>query len=356
MKKNSYYAYVTLLILTLKMFLSAEYTEGVDTTYFNGNGLDYAFRVGDTSIYADNKLAIFHFEYVDYTWYFFNYSFDEIKKVPLSAPASKWVNEYVCETPLNKSFVVNRGNNTYAKIEIINQIPSGEYVFKYGLNDEPSNSLLAPHDYNKDSLYKPNNMIFNITDHTQQTKPFAGDIEWDSPLENNNELIGYTIYKVGIETNIDTSLEIDLNNWELEEFTTGNDIWNSSPSGFERNVYWNIVAVYKNINDDTLYSEPLKGWTLFPDWVCQTNSDLSNKNGRNVKITIVNNQIRFNNLSGSTYQNLNLYDLSGRKIVSITNNNKNDYISLNQGFSTGVYAIEAYGKNNKKKVKAINVK
>ena len=216
MKKHTYYAYVMLLIITLKVFLSAEYTEGIDTTYSNGNGLDYAFRVRDTSIYADNKLVVFRFEYVDYWWHFFNYSFDEIKKVPLNAPAYKWINEYVCETPINKIFVVKRGDNTYAKVEIISQIPSGEFVFKYGLNDEPSNSLLAPHDYNRDSLYKPNSMIFQITDPVQQTKPFAGPIEWDSPLENNNELIGYTIYKVDIETNIDTSLEIDLTKWELE--------------------------------------------------------------------------------------------------------------------------------------------
>jgi hypothetical protein len=339
------------------MLLSAEYTEGIDTTYSNGYGLDGAFKVGNDSIYAENKMAVFRFEQVEYWWYFFNYSFDEIFKVPLNnAPASKWINKYVCETPLNKPFVVKRVNDTYAKVEIISQLPSGEFVYKYGLNDEPSNSLLAPYNYNRDSLYKPNNLIFFIVDPIKQTKPFAGDIEWDSPLENNNELIGYTIYKVDITTNIDTSQEIDLTKWELEAFTTENHIWNGSPyDNIERNVYWNIVAVYKK-NDDTLYSEPLKGWTMFPDWVCQKSSNVSNKTGRNIKITLANNHVLFNNFPGNTCQKLNLYDFLGRTIVSVTNNEKNDYIGLNRRLSTGVYTIEAYGGNNNKKAKAINVK
>lgn len=351
------YQFMTTLICILFFGISlfAEYKEGIDTTYSNGYGLDGAFRAQNNSIYAENKMAVFHFDYPDYRWHYFKYSFDEINIAPI-IPSNNWVNEYACATPLNKPFVVKRENNTYAKVEIINQMPSGEYVFKYGLNNEPSNSILAPGDYDKDSLYKPNNMIFCITDPVDKVNPFADVIRWDTPLENNNELIGYKVYKVDINTNIDTSQEIDLSEWELEAFVTGNETNNGSPYyNIERNVYWNIVAVYKN-NNDTIYSKPLKGWTLFPDWVCKTNFNQSKKTDGNEKITITNNHNTFNDFSGNTYETINLYDLLGRRVFSINNNRENNYIKSNQNLSTGVYAIEAFWKNNSKKVMTIKVK
>jgi hypothetical protein len=338
-----------LLIFIYGINIFAEYKEGIDTTYSNGNSIDGTFRVGPKSIYAENKLIVFHFDSVDIgEWYFYNYSFDEIKKAPALLPVDKWIQEYNCETPFHKPFVVNRGDNTYSKIEIINQLPSGEYIFNYGINDEPSNTLLAPSDYSRDSLYKPNNVIFCISDPTKEIPHVVLDIQWNPPLENNYELIGYEVYKVE-KSMVDTSQEIDLSKWKLVEFTSTTQAHNYSEYlGFD--VYWNVIAVYIN-NNDTVSSKPLEGWTLLPDRPCVIYDKSSNRNNKDIVITIENYCIHINDLSGNSYHLLDFYDLLGRKILSINNINRNGFIKLNQNLSAGVYVVKT-----KNKTKAFQLK
>jgi Two component regulator propeller len=232
------------------------YAEGIDTTDLNGFALDSAFKVGN-----DGKVVIKSgSSVVVYSWGdgggWFPYSFDEIKM----APSSGYSVPYPSFATI-WCFVVKESNDTYSKIQILNKLPDGRYIFRYGANSTPNDHMLARQDYDRSVKYKPNNFLDRFT--------YAGAVNrfyWDPPLPNNNHLLGYLLYQSKLNVSqMDTSAPINLAQWDTvgtliqadSLFTSG--YWNV---GLWLSIidfrYLNLVAVYSEGNSDFLH-----GWYYF---------------------------------------------------------------------------------------------
>jgi hypothetical protein len=57
-------------------------------------------------------------------------------------------------------FVIKKKDSTYSKIQILNKLADNRYVFKYGTNTIPNDSMLINADYDRSVRYKPNNVAF----------------------------------------------------------------------------------------------------------------------------------------------------------------------------------------------------
>ncbi|MBN1981102.1 MAG: hypothetical protein JW795_06200 [Chitinivibrionales bacterium] len=254
------------LVLLQTTLINAKYFEGIDTTDANGNGLNKSFRVKKDTVFAD-KMYFYETPRSIHpgTWYGFNYHFDDIRRAPGSSTTS-FVKKFHPESIINRSFVVKRADSTYAKIMIVKKISNSRYIFRFGYNDGAEQTLLAPDDYNRDSIYKPENFHIWVSDYTHY-RTFACEFEWEPPLPNNHQLVGYAIYKLNSNANPDTLKNADLSGWEFETFTRNIKSPRKSLIPKKENYcYWNIISVYVNQKGDTVRSRPLDGWTKIMDW------------------------------------------------------------------------------------------
>jgi hypothetical protein len=247
----------------------SDYIEGFDTTDANGYGLDSTF-------YFDGNNAVGNYYFNEYEGYF-NYPFNEIKKVPKTQGVLRYAPSF------NNCFVVKRNkDNTFSKIQILQQISGKRYLFRYGTNTTPNDSMLEKSDYDRSIRYKPNNLHEKL--YYKLNYGYYGDtLFWEPPLPNNNNLIGYMLYKTKPGMIVDTTAPINLEQWDssvalsiyqtkMPNFT--NWLVPSSPA------YFNIVAVYAEGKSDFL-----KGWTCWGGPVKVTNySKVSKKAQRELEI------------------------------------------------------------------------
>lgn len=253
----------------------AGYREGIDTTESTGSGLDGLFRISKDTLIADCLLFFETPQRVSNgKWYPFNHQFHDITRVPSNFPAD-CVKKYTPDTFLDRCFIAQKNGGAYYKIRVIRRLSpdSDRYVFLYGFNDVADETIFTKDDYDRDSLYKPNNFRLNIQDYTRH-RQFAGSFQWDPPLDNNNTLLGYEVYCVDTNRIMEKSVAVDLDQWRCIGFTNftamnkkGGDI-----SIDQLYVYWNCVAVYLKAGD-TVRSQPFQGWTCVPHFSTKMQSD-----------------------------------------------------------------------------------
>lgn len=248
-RKTLNMSFYTMFLLTVFITKSAfpAYIEGTDTTDVNGYSRDSSFRVA----YWQNDMAYYGVN-IESTGYF-NYSFDDIKKVPDSIDRSGWT-----IFSISNCFTIKKKDSTYSKIKILFKLSDGRYVYKYGSNDTPKNRLLIKSDYDRSVRYKPNN--FHVLFEYSGYEPPNPSIQiivrntctWEPPLPNNNHLIGYIYYRAKTNLVIDTTKPIDIAQWDSIAFIDSTRyIFGGQPL-----EYFNIVAVYSEGKSDFL-----SGWS-----------------------------------------------------------------------------------------------
>lgn len=300
----------------------SEYIEGIDTTDVNGYGMDSAFYVRGDTVYGQ-KIGSYYFH-----WYegYFNYSFDEIKLVPKTR-GSLW--------PITNSCFVIKSNkdSTVSKVQVLKQISGKRYLYRYGTNTTPNDSLLERSDYDRSVLYKPNNV------HENYEYRIYDSLLWDPPLPNNNHLIGYIVYKsqAGHAPFIDTTAPVDL--WDWDSLSLGPTTrflgfvsWlNPCPT------YFNIVAVYTEGKSDLL-----KGWTCLLDIPVNAKnySIVNKKSPEGIILRKFPDGYLFNFTFLPSFISIN--NISGRQISRFSG--KSNYIFWNtseSNISPGLYIINA---------------
>jgi hypothetical protein len=344
--------YIKLLkmILSSALFLAlfwpghiyAGYIEGIDTTDANGYGLDSAFQVKNISI-SGKYLAYYYCNFYNCSSLgnLYNYSFDEIKKAPDSnlcqIPAYK-----IALLNFNYSYVIKKADSSFSKFTILQKNNDGRYVFKFGSNTVPNNRLLEKSDYDRSILYKPNNfrrfsVMFSVLypgiPNTWGLGQIATDFYWDAPLPNNNHLLGYALYFPKRAVVIDTSMPIDLAQWDSTPLITAtyfrdggvhmtyDSITHVTSVMFDSNLYhpgndhYNLVAVYQEGRSDFL-----KGWSVEevpvrtfknpPGKKAPVQNSLIVKSG-----TVVTFQCRFSG-DYSTPAALAIFTLKGERLAS----------------------------------------
>ena len=344
MDRNSQFFYLLFLIVLFNINIYAEYAEyieGIDTTDNAGYGIDSSFQInitGDSTItIGAEEVIIYAFDSVNEfsnTSGYFPYSFDEIRKAP---DAIKKFSIY--KLPIyNTSFIAMKKDSTYTKVQLLEKISANRFVYKYGRNAVPNNLLLTYENYNRDSLYPPDN--FHVYNYWTVNTCAITRVSWDPPIENNNKLVGYKLYLVDRDSvNIHDSINLD--NWESSEIIyTTSARWGSWG-------YHNIVAVYEEGE-----SKPLQGWM----YVFNNLTFIYNNN--HLKTSVNDFKIHCNNYGDITislpdnynYQkaSLNIYDTKGRLINHMSNFEKNT-ITLNTselGMASGSYIIQFITNNN----------
>jgi hypothetical protein len=238
------------------------YIEGIDTTDANGYGMDSAFNVSGNTNSVNGEKIVYYYFYMPCGRYF-NYSFDDIKLSP-SSPRS-----YSCYN-INGCFITKRNkDNTFTKFQILQKISGNRYLFRYGANTTPNDTMLIKSDYDRSILYKPSNVHLDFSSYNFGNGGFVDSLFWDPPLPNNNHLIGYTLYKTKQGTVqgsvIDTTAPINLVQWDSLSLPADakaliNWLSHSVPA------YFNIVADYTEGKSDFL-----KGWTCLCDALVNSN-------------------------------------------------------------------------------------
>jgi hypothetical protein len=245
------------VILICASGVFADYIEGTDTTDSNGYGLDSAFRVSNGYISGKN-IILYHMD--GSLNGYFDYSFDDIKMAPESISCVSSNNQSrsglctLCTQSIssqyqikNYCFVIKKfKDSTYSKIQILNNLTNNRYVFKYGTNTSTNNCVLEKTSYDRSIRYKPNNFN-NIWSYYGCDFDFPGIhyCSWEAPLPNNNHLLGYMFFKPKSGAVIDTTMPINMVQWDSAYFTT-------STSGGWSEGYLSIVAVYKEGKSDFL--------------------------------------------------------------------------------------------------------
>jgi len=264
----------------------------------------------------------------------FKHYFDEINIAADSATfAPMYVNSnYPFAFPssmFSYCFVIRKAkDSSYFKVEIHEKLSDNRYVFRYGTNTSPNNPLLVPSTYNQSVRYKPNNLFYR---HIGSMNFFT----WEPPLSNNSHLQGYILYLQKSGVVIDTSMPINIAQWDSIGFTDSSSIsYSYSPRG----EYFNIVAVYNEGKSDFL-----KGWSklfrpmninsiqLFEDF----HNILSfHKTNGSLSITLT---------EPMPYNSLSVYSLSGRRLANFPYSGHSCIIwnASEQHIPIGLYLLRA---------------
>ena len=335
MDRNSQFFYLLFLIVLFNINIYAEYLEGIDTTDNAGWGIDSSFQIKiiqDSIITIDAEKGITYAfdsvnEFVNTTGYF-PYSFDEIRKAPDTIKEMEIYNIQMYKA----TFIFMKKDSTFTKLQLLERISANRFVYKYGRNREPKNRLLTYENYNRDSLYPPDN--FHVWNYWVVDTCAITRVSWDPPIENNNTLIGYKLYFVERDSvNINDSINLD--NWKPSEIIyTTSERW----GGWG---YYNIVAVYEEGE-----SKPLDGWMyVYNDMTFIYNNTHSKTSVNNLKIHCYNfGTIKISLPNNYDYQkaSFNIYNTKGRLINHMSNFEKNT-ITLNTselGMASGNYIIQ----------------
>ncbi len=333
MGRQSKSLYIMLLIVIIGLSVFAEYKEGIDTTDNCGYGIDSSFQIliiGDSSIsIRAEDVIIYAFDSVNgfsNSSGYFPYSFDEIRKAPDTIKKFS-----IYDLPIyNTTFIAMKIDSSYTKVQLLERISEDRFIYKYGRNTVPNNLLLTYENYNRDSLYPPDNFhIYNFWN--------GGGVmhfSWNPPIENNNTLLGYKVFNINKDlVNILDSINLDnLEPSEIIDTTWAR--WGSWG-------YFNIVAVYEEGE-----SKPLQGWMyVFNNLTfIYNNNDLKTpandfkvyyNNYDNIMISLPND---YNNQKAS----FNIYNTKGRLINHVSNFEKNPVIlNISElGMASGNYIIQ----------------
>jgi hypothetical protein len=237
------YLIASLCILVFVASVSASapsqysYVEGIDTTSVDGKGLD-GFAVGLTSISGATVV------YGNSGYSYLNCAFDDVQKVPDSIIST---NRYVDNVFLHCFIVCNSSNNTWAKVQITRQLPDNRFLYRYGKNSTPSSKMLVPYNYDRQRIYRPNNVSWSEV-YGREVGGIWEDIQvvtlvWEPPLPCNKKVTGYIVY--GAQQPVDTAKPIDLKQWKQLATTSGTvATFRAGPS------YLNVVAIYPGDTTD----------------------------------------------------------------------------------------------------------
>jgi len=291
------------LLLILAIFSSKgaipDYVEGLDTTDVNGYSPDSTFAANSIGIIRAAH-GIFYYSGGSG---FFHYSFDDIKMAYQGNYGS------FGGLPTSVCFVIRRTDSTYSKFQVLRKLASGQYEYRFGTNMIPNDRMLEKADYDRSVRYKPNNARFNYQ--------YLGcdTIFWDTPLPNDNHLLGYEIYRTKIGAIIDTAGPINLDQWDSVAFVDSSkrSVFISPTDRF----YQNIVAVYTEGKSDFL-----QGWTQFVPAVGIKEllpSTQKTRSGIALEKTPNGYSINLNSLAGHANPlSVTIYDLSGQKVLMST--------------------------------------
>lgn len=320
----------------------AAYIESIDTTDVNGYGLDSAFKVnpfipgsaygpGNSSYgpgiilygYGTDALNIM-------SW--FGYSFDDIKMAP-----QPWYDSTrpPIDVPRHVTcFMVKRKDSTYAKVVLLDSLSPLTRVFKYGTNTTPNAYLLDSTNYDRSVKYKPNNVSIYYKGSNLQPKD---SLSWESPLPNNNHLLGYEIFHSN-SWDMDTTAPINLAQWDSIAFTDSLMCVIPWPQ-----PYLNIVAVYSEGKSDFLQGWPYLG--DFPENVKHVQTFGQNHTS---VIKVIESLggfcISVPTSKGSLApSSLSIFTLAGQRVVQFSNiASSNIFFSMaNRGLTKGVYILRA---------------
>jgi hypothetical protein len=233
-------------------------------------------------------------------------------------------------------FIIKNKDSTYTKIQILNKLSGNRFLYKYGTNTTPYDTLFMSSDYDRSVRYKPNNFSF-FAWYPEWGK--GGDtIFWDPPVANNNHLLGYILYVSKPGVKIDTTTPINIVQWD-SVFTSSTTIL----GGFDCS-YVNLVAVYSEGKSDFLQS-----WNFVcPPPIVRTKNGLTVNGSLPNKITLKKSPtgliFDFQLLQGNTKPlSINIYTISGRQVAgfSSVNNRRLFWNTSHSNLPEGTYIIRA---------------
>jgi predicted alpha-1,6-mannanase (GH76 family) len=231
------------------------YSEGVDTTNAQGQGLGNAFTVSVTGLSANGNGLIAYppGRLLTGESRMFHHSFADIQKAP--AEFSQLGTDKIAGPDASGiPFALRLADSTYAKAMVLKKLPDGRYLYRYGISKVRGNLTLAQSDYAKSARLKPNNLSFQPSPGLAPAGLISTVLKWDPPLANDNRLTGYEVYAIDV-TKADTSKAAQLAGWTLlASPTQPTFLW--SRTGDDKDKYLNVVAVYESGK-----SAPLDGWT-----------------------------------------------------------------------------------------------
>ena len=167
-------------IITLSVFIIAvssafcQYQEGIDTTDTNGYCRDSLFWIVQNTIVSDSSSKILRYgsPYFEQAGYF-NHAFDDIQKTPDTFNTFKTTFSYLT---MNLCYAIRRGDNSYAKICLLQKLANGSYIYRYARNTD---NKLVPQSNN---LFKPNNLFYKETYTMPSTSIF---LTWETTIEDH---------------------------------------------------------------------------------------------------------------------------------------------------------------------------
>jgi hypothetical protein len=313
----------------------AEYVEGIDTTDVNGYGLDSAFRIDANGRVLGQFISYYGFHFGGGSG-LFNCSFDDIKIA--AGPNLSGLN-----TSSTLFSVWNNNNNLYSKIQILNKLPDSRYVFKFGTNSTPLDTMLTPSNYDRSIRYKPNN-VYNFYSYIGK----EDTLSWEPPIPNNNHLLGYIYYESKPGVTIDTNLPINLAQWDSIAFFSGTHSGNmycykTPPPCIGDFVYMNLVAVYSEGK-----SNFLQGWTFFGSGADNVKklSEIQRvyQNNFSIKVSSAGVLIGFQQLpKSSKISSFSIYNINSRQVARFTDvkNNQVFWNASDRTFVSGLYFVKA---------------
>ncbi|HUI93885.1 MAG TPA: T9SS type A sorting domain-containing protein [Chitinivibrionales bacterium] len=338
-----------MIVVLFNINIFAGYIESIDTTDIHGFPHDSSFLVD----FQWNIMGLKgpYFTYSPNGW-FFNAFFNDINLAPdlndsnvmkLSGrghPISP--KEFV-------SCVIRKADSTFEKINIINKLSDGRYVFQFGHNTFPNNRILANSNYDRRVLYRPNNLRITPVDTSFAVFNFqVGTIfNWEPPLDNDNHLLGY-ILCVTRTSIIDTTRPIYPSQCCSTHLLTNTNVFlpTNSPVPPDTSCfynpnwgpqYFNVAAVYQEGVSDLSWP-----WGYFVPPV-STIEIKNNKTQAINRILVKDNKvfcIWSDNIAGNNASaKLTIYDLKGEQKAIFTMKS-NNLVTLGR-LSAGIYLIRA---------------
>jgi hypothetical protein len=318
------------------------YVEGIDTTDVNGEALDSAFFISTNKTITSNSLCAIYSPYgVDFygNLLLLHYSFDDIKV----ACGNRYFNSNHHLLLPGTCFIIKKKDSTYTKIQILSKLADNRFIYKFGTNTTPNDSLFMNSDYDRSVRYKPNNLSFFAW---YPEWGIGGDTTfWDPPAANNNHLLGYIVYESKSDVIIDTLAPINMTQWDSVFYINSTNFKGWVIGGFGYGCHYvNIVAVYSEGKSDFLQNfNP-----LCPSPIVETKSTPSVTNNSLPRMTLKRSPAGLTLDFHLLHENLRplsiaIYTISGRQIVCFSNVN-NGHFFWNISHSNvpeGTYIIKA---------------
>lgn len=324
---------VSFVFLTFTSASFASYVEGTDTTDVDGYGLDSSFRVLNGYITGQDIITRYCFSNFEANGYF-NYSFDDINSAPevirQSISPSKSGDMYYC-------FIVKSKDSTYSKIQLQKQISGNQYIYRYGKNTTPNDRLLIRPDYDKNYRFKPR----NVWNHLVYNDPQLDTLCWEEPLANNNHLIGYIFYYSKIGAVIDTTLPVNLSQWDtvvLSSSMTQSTSLHNYIDYYGR--YYSLVANYSEGKSDFL-----TGWTKFGSAlildVAPRAAPSNPPPHRNLEVTRSGNGYFIRHANSGVVNSIMVLNPAGAKVACFSGIKENRVFWQTGSVPEGMYLIRA---------------